>query len=215
MVKAVLFDMDGVLIDSETHYVDGIFDWISKLGYQDKKEGLHVLIGHSSKSTYEKMSELVHGKYTPEELETINDSYFEKHPLKFPDILKPGAREVLEALKLQGKKIGLCSSSPIESIQNMLRGCDLTSFFDVVISGDQFKESKPNPEIYLHAAEVIGVKPEECLVVEDSFLGIESGCRAEMTVLALIDERFGQNQERANKKIRHLLEILEWLELDQ
>ncbi len=213
MIEAILFDMDGVLVDSEMYYMIGIHEWMTEAGYEGTLESLFILIGQSAEKTYETLRGLLQQRYSVEEIEQMNQRYFDKNPLNYRTILKNSVREVLMEAKSLGLKVGLCSSSPLVAIQAMIRDCHLGAYFDIVVSGEQFNESKPNPEIYLYAAQNIGVEPNNCLVVEDSAIGIEAGCRAGMNVLALKDERFSLNQEKALKQMDDLKEIFEWIEL--
>ncbi|MFV0479222.1 MAG: HAD family hydrolase [Anaerorhabdus sp.] len=214
MIEAILFDMDGVLIESENYYIDGTFSWMKKYGFKGDKTVLHQLIGTTMKTTYHLVYEWLEGKISEEEIQEINDNYFKENPLWYPSVLKEEVKEVLQVLKDQGKKIALCSSSSKVSIAEMLKTCELETYFDVVVSGEEFKESKPNPEIYLYAAKVLGVGTEQCVVVEDSKVGIEAGCRANMRVLAVVDEQFDHDQSKATKRIHNLKEVLDWIELN-
>ncbi len=195
--KAVLFDMDGVLIDSETFYVKGTFDWMQQLGYQGPIEGIYQMLGTTMEVTYQILAKLLHHTYTTKQLEAINERYFAEHPLPYDRILKPGVWELLHCLKDAGILIAVCSSSPQETIETAITECGIRPFFDFVVSGEQFVESKPNPQIYLHAAEVLNVAPKDCLVVEDSTLGIQAGRNAGMRVIALRDPQFELDQHEA------------------
>ena len=84
-------------------------------------------------------------------------------------------------------------------------------WFDLVVSGGQFKQSKPNPEIYHYTAKTLKVKEAEFFVIEDSEVGIEAGKAAGMTVAALRDERFGFDQSKADYMMESLMEILDYL----
>ncbi len=212
MIEAVLFDMDGVLIDSEIYYMQGTFEWMKGLGYQGTMESIFVLIGSTEAKTYEMIYDFLDHRVSLDEIKEENERYFNENPLDYVKILRPEVKKLLIELKSQGKKIAVCSSSPLKFIQEMIDKNQLDDYFDLVVSGEQFVESKPNPEIYLYASSQLKVSPESCLVIEDSSKGIEAARRAGMDVLALVDHRFKLNQEEATKQIDNLTEILEWIE---
>ena len=164
------------------------------------------------KETYRILSDLLDNRYTMEELERINETYFEEHPLPYHEIMKEGVLEILHYLKQEKFKIALCSSSPLENITHVLKSCAIRNYFDFVVSGEQFEKSKPNPEIYQHAAKVLQVKEENCIVIEDSKYGIEAGYNAGMTVIGIADLRFQQDQSKASVVVENLMEALEWIQ---
>ena len=83
--------------------------------------------------------------------------------------------------------------------------------FDLIVSGKQFKQSKPNPEIYHYTANILGVREDECFVVEDSTVGIEAAYRAGMSIAGLKDDRFEFDQSKADYHIDHISDILKYL----
>lgn len=92
-------------------------------------------------------------------------------------------------------------------INQMLDTHQLRSYFDVILSGNDFKETKPNPEIYLTAMSELGVEATESLIIEDSKKGIQAGKSADATVWAIEDKRFGMNQDKADMKVESLTAI--------
>ena len=95
----------------------------------------------------------------------------------------------------------------MDIIERVLRENEIADYFEVVVTGAMFKRSKPDPEIYHYTAGKLGVKEEECFVVEDSTYGVTAASRAGMTVAALIDERFHFDQSLADYRIRSLEEV--------
>ena len=143
------------------------------------------------------------------ELERINKQYFNvDHPIRYAHIMNPGLIELLNEIKARGWKCAVCSSSPRVKIDQALEECNIASYFDYVVSGEQFTQSKPNPEIYLHAAEMLGVDVSKCLVIEDSKMGIEAGKNAKMKTIGLIDRRFGLVQCSADILVDSLSDVL-------
>ncbi len=108
--------------------------------------------------------------------------------------------------------MALASSTSRAGIEDVLTSCGLKGDFDYIVSGEEFKESKPNPEIYLHTADTLKREPKECLVVEDSTYGIMAGHGAGMTVASIIDNRFGFDRSLADYSINGLFEVLDLLD---
>lgn len=210
-MKAVLFDMDGVLIDSEMFYMEGTFDWITKRGFKGKLEDTYKLIGTDMKGTYSLLYEMLEGRLTIEEIDEENKKYFSENPINYKKILNPFVKEILSFLKENKIKTALCSSSPKRTIEKALKECEIFDYFDFIISGDEVKESKPNPDIYLKACEVLEVSQSDCFVIEDSTMGIQSGKNANIKVIAIKDKHFGQNQTKADYVFDNLGEVLEFL----
>ncbi len=211
-LKAVLFDMDGVLIDSEHYYMKGTFNMLKEVGFKGKLEDVYIVIGTTLERTYELEVELMNNLFSVEQMKEMNDRYFMEHPLPFKDIKKEGVNEILDYLKNKGIKIALCSSSPLDNITQVLKECEIQHYFDFVVSGEQFTESKPHPEIYLHAADVLGVKPDQCIVVEDSNAGVTSGYNAKMIVIGIQDEILNHDQSLATVSVSNLIEAKGWIE---
>lgn len=206
-MKAVFFDMDGVLIDSEMFYMKGTFDWISKKGFNGKLEDIYKLIGTDMKGTYNLLFEMLNKKYTISEIEEENRKYFSENPINYKEILNPFVKEILLFLKENKIKTAVCSSSPKSTIEKALKECEIFEYFDLIISADEVKESKPSPDIYLKACEVLKVLPKDCYVIEDSTMGIQAGKNANIKVIALRDKRFNQDQTKADCIIESLNEI--------
>lgn len=205
-IRAVIFDMDGVLIDSEPVYLgmqarnlQTKYPWVTL-------ESMYPTVGMSSQEYPRFMARLCRVPFTPEfEKELMQAD--ENEPIHFPEILRPEARSMLEQLRAMGLQLALASSSPMSNIRQVLGECGLMEFFPVIVSGEQFEASKPDPEIYLHTMARLGRRPEECLIVEDSTYGVQAGAAAGGLVAALRDERFPFDQSAARFHIGNLSEI--------
>ena len=101
--------------------------------------------------------------------------------------MKPGVRELLSFLKENNVKTALASSTKVETVTNQLRDAKILDYFDVVIGGDMVKNSKPNPEIFLKAAEKLGIDPKEAYIIEDSFNGIKAAHSAKAMPIMVPD----------------------------
>ena len=206
-IKAVLFDMDGVLIDSEPANLKQFYEFYKTQGVEASKEFLISLVGSSIEYTGVESVRLLNNGWSVKEFYEHFDEYAKQYPISFPEILNEGVKETLLWLKEHGYQTAIGSSSQMSIIERMLKECELESYFDVVFSGEMFKESKPNPEIYESIAKTLGVEKKHCIVIEDSGFGIEAGKRANMVTIALRDDRFGIDQSGADEFIEDMKEI--------
>lgn len=186
-MKAVIFDLDGVLVTTdECHYKawkkladeEGIYfdrDINSRLRGVSRMESLDIILEKSDK---------IYTQEQKQELAERKNGYYRKliGGLTEKDVLS-GVKENLTELKNAGVKIAVGSSSKNTPI--ILEKTGLIRYFDAVADGNEIKNSKPDPEVFLKAAEKLGVKPCDCLVVEDADAGIEAGKRAGMKTLAV------------------------------
>lgn len=212
MIKAVLFDMDGILFDSEGYYMSGTVAWMRAAGYTGTNEQVYTIIGTNMAQTYDMLYEMLDHRLSREEIRQKNDEYFAARPLNCREVMFPGIPEVLAKLKEYGLKLACCSSSPRPIIDRALREMGITGDFDVIIDSDSMKRPKPAPDVYLTAAQMLGAEPAECVVYEDSRFGIEAGKNAGMTVIAREDRRFGQDQSECDVLVRDCQEMLAYIE---
>lgn len=187
MTRAVIFDMDGVIVDSEPLHYESEKRVLSRLGYDFPREIHRKYIGYANE--YEFWQDLLEEYGVSLNIQTLileKQDYFFKH-LSHITIIKP-ALTLLERLKKVSISIALASSSGRELIQKILDTFSLNHFFTVIQSGDDVKNGKPAPDIFLLTAEKLGVKPGECIVIEDSLNGVKAGHAAGMTVVAVPNE---------------------------
>ncbi len=208
--KAVIFDMDGVLVDSESHQQKVIKDFFNnKTNYDVNKLKLNKFIGSSGEIEVWK---LVFEEYdiSDDEFKRISEDlykYMDKHRPEYKEILNDNAREIIKWLKEHCFKLGIASSSYEEEINRMLTETGLTNYFDYVLSGKSFKQSKPCPDIYNAMVDMLGVEKEKCLVIEDSYYGIQAAINANIDVAVLKDNKLGVNQSNGRIFINNLIEI--------
>lgn len=212
MKKTIIFDMDGIIIDSEPIHLQQIQAFLDSKGFVYDPAFLPSLIGCSSIKGLVMMQEHIEGFY--EDLETYrkdSHAFFAKHPINYKEAMFPYLTETLTWLKEEGWVLACASNSSQKYIEDVLAECELESYFTYFVSGERFKEGKPHPEIYLHVADKLGVLPEECIVVEDSELGILAGTRAGMKVISRREERYNINQRLALEFFDDYLEFRELL----
>jgi len=206
MLKAVLFDLDGTLINSEEYYINGTYEWISKLDSEVKREDLFPLIGKDEDSTYKFLEGISGIAYDTCKKE--NEKYFfVEHPINFKELLFDDVKDTFKYLKEKGLRIAICSMSPYNYIKQFVEECDLTTYVDYYISGADCKHNKPDPEIYLKALDFLHISADEALVVEDAPVGISSGLAAGVRVIARDDSRFKLDQSKAELVLEDLRKL--------
>jgi len=173
VIKAVLFDMDGVLVDTERLMPRAAAEAFGDMGIPATEGDFLENVGKSGEVYFGKAAEKYGFKYTEE----MPDRAYEKYgSMVGSEHAAKGAHEVLRYVKDRGFKTALCSGACVYKIECNLRALGITrDFFDCVVTGEDVTRNKPDPEIYLRAIAALGVKPEECAVVEDSMNGIAAG----------------------------------------
>lgn len=209
--RAAIFDMDGVIVDSEIVYNDYLLAFAQTKNPAVVMDDINPMVGRTRKDSWTIMVNAVNNGQTWEELLgefRVLDVY---KNVNYQKIFRPEALTVVKELKARGYRVALASSTGPKLIARIMEETGMRPWFDLIVSGGQFKQSKPDPEIYHYTAKTLKVKEEECFVIEDSEVGIEAGKAAGMTVAALRDDRFGFDQSRADHMMESLMEILDYL----
>ena len=212
MIKAVIFDMDGVIIDSELVYLEQMWEFGKTRNPQMKLEELYPMVGASKADAWSVLARAMGQGQTWEEARADLKAHVDLYrDVDYRKIFRPEIRQILAEPKKKGYKLAVASSTQLPLVERVMRENGIIEQFEILVSGNQFEKSKPDPEIYLYTAAKLGVKPEECLAVEDSTFGVLAGHRAGMTVAALKDDRFQFDQSPADYRMDRLTEVLEIL----
>jgi HAD superfamily hydrolase (TIGR01509 family) len=182
--NAIIFDMDGVIADSEPRYYAAVNTILSEDGVRLTEEEYAGVIGLSVEAAWEEYIRR-HGLKRPlaEYVRLYDPAVLNE--LRKPAEPSPGVRELIEAAKKRGLRLGLASSSLGAWVEALLQGIGLIDAFEVVVYGEMVERHKPAPDCYLLAAERLGVRPHRCLAIEDSPSGIQSANAAGMFVVAV------------------------------
>lgn len=197
MYEAIIFDMDGVIIDSEIVYYNWLKELLIEKGCMIPETELKKIVGLSNLQSRQMMIEW----FGQEKGSSLWETYCEEeegYELSYREIVNPGVEELLEFLSKHQIKMALASSSAMSDILEVLYEIDFRKYFPVVLSGEMFQESKPNPEIYIEAMKCLQVGPGKCIVIEDSDYGIHAAKKAGAYVIAHRENRFGFTQQMAD-----------------
>lgn len=181
MYRGIIFDMDGVLADTESYYTNRRDEYLRLMGYQRQENT--DFTGSNEKALWETM--VPGDPELRQELLMGYRAYRKLHPVPFRELMDHQVGPLFRALKERGLKIGIASSSDPKAIAALVQAAGVGKLVDSQISGEQCKAHKPDPEIYLRSLEALGLAAGEALAVEDSPTGILSAKRAGLTVLAL------------------------------
>ena len=207
--KAIIFDMDGVLFDTESFYYRRREVFLNDRGISIKHLPPSFFIGGNMKQVWQHILRDDYDKWDVDKLQKDYTAYKDKHPLPYPSLVFDDTVSVIEALDKKGIALGLASSSTKSDILKALDSMNIRSYFKVILSGEESVESKPDPAIYEEAARQICCPKEDILVVEDSEKGIAAGVAAGLTTWAVKDTRFGMDQSQAAGFIHRLSDLLE------
>ncbi len=196
--RCVLFDFDGVIADTEESNVKYLGKALAVFGVVITPEEQAQLVGMNDPRILEKMLRRARPPVTLEQLleeRQRQGNTYEDDPDLAPT---PGVIEFLHRLRAAGKGIALVSSTSARLILAALNRLGLTGFFDVIICGDMVSEKKPSPECYRKAMALLRARPEECVIVEDSPVGIRAGKAAGAVVAACRCGRLRQDTSQAD-----------------
>lgn len=210
-VKAVIFDMDGVILDSEKLYVRFWREAGRACGYPFETKHALAIRSLARPFAIQKLQGFFGEGFDYDEVRNkrieLMENYVEQNGID----LKPYAEYTLKELKKRGYKIALATATPPERAQRYLTRSGLYDYFDKIICSAMVKLGKPEPDIYLKACEEVGFLPEECIAVEDSPNGIQSayraGCRAVM--VPDLDEPDDAAREMTYAVVKDLEELLD------
>ncbi|WRS29095.1 HAD family phosphatase [Actinomycetaceae bacterium MB13-C1-2] len=202
-MDAVIFDMDGVLVDTEAAHETLGEEFFKSKRLDMPPEVTRTLIGATGEKfwgTFEARNPGVDSGAVRREYNEFMDSRL----TDYSKIMNPGVSSLIASIKRAGYGLALATSSGRANAERVLSQCGLEEFFDVVVCGGDVSESKPSPQIFLKAADLLGVTPSACVIVEDSHNGVRAGKASGATVLGKEDKRFFQDISSADQIVTTL-----------
>lgn len=205
MFEAVLFDVDGLLVDTENLDLGVAIRVCKDLGIDLTEEEVESRVGVTSKKFY---SELFAKRKLELSLKDILDKHFKIYDKLLEEELThfPGAKTLPKILKSKGLKLALVSGSTRKQVEIILKQLGIYDYFNTIVTADDVEHGKPDPEGYLLSAKILNVNPENCVVLEDATPGVMAGKNAKMKVVGVINNG-GQNLSSADLIIKHLDEF--------
>ena len=203
-IKAILFDMDGVLIDAKDWHYEALNEALGLFGLEiSRYDHLHTFDGLPTSVKLKMLSEQY---YLPKQLHSFINKVKQQNTIrKVNERCHPLFQHeyALSRLHSEGYKIAVCSNSIRNTIEEMMQHAALTKYLDLIVSNEDVKKAKPDPEMYNTAIKKLGVKPEECLVVEDNINGVKAGVASGATVLK-VETVYDVNYSNISAKIREV-----------
>lgn len=211
MIKAIIFDFDGLILDTETHEYEVLQEIFKEHGSELPLSVWGNVIGTSSDfHPFTYLEEQLQKKLNHEDLTKVQEDKFKKRMAS--EIARPGVEAYLKAAKELGLKIGLASSSSYEWVSTYLRSLHLFEYFECIRTSDHVEKVKPDPALYIEAAKCLNVNPEECLAFEDSVNGASAAKKAGM-FCTIVPNSVTKNMEFG--EIDHRLESMAEMELEK
>ena len=205
----IIFDMDGVLLDSEPMHQEIIYETFQLEGIPFDKAYIQTLTGMSAFPMWEKVKRDAQRSESVEELIKFHRDYFFKRLPEVKVPLVPHVKEVLEKFKNEGKHLSLASSSGRKLIDIFTQQTNIAHYFEVIMSGDDVQYSKPNPEIFLKVAQWYGLPATQFTVIEDSTNGVKAAKSAGMQCVGFQNPLSGgQDLSQADLLIHSMQELL-------
>lgn len=210
MKQGIIFDLDGVLLSTDEMHYEAWKSVADELSIPFDRTVNNRLRGVSRMESLEIILEKSRHTFSPEEKEELatrkNDRYRTLLQSLTPDAVAPEVRNTLSELKARGLKLAVGSSS--KNTKLILSLTDLAHFFDAVSDGTNITRSKPDPEVFLKAAEFIGLTPADCAVVEDAIAGIDAAIAGGFTSIGIGD---AAAYEKTEFRIQNLFDLLKYI----
>ncbi len=206
-IKAVIFDLDGTIIDSEYYFVKRTLKFAEDHHFNMSHEDAISLVGLSYHDYLKNLSKVLNHDFM--EIKKLFDKYKEIHPVPYGELINTDAYDLIKYLKNSSYRLALATSTYRNMLDVKLSSIGLIDFFEVEISGDMFEKAKPDPQIYIECVKRLALKPEECIAIEDSEVGIKSAHDAGLYVIARKNEHFDTDQSLADIIVDDLRKTIE------
>lgn len=203
-MKAVIFDMDGVLVDSERYFYQLKTDFLRQAGEEPGVDNITEIVGLSADNGWEKLVPTAEKRAV---LRPQFEDYRHSHMIDYAEYLNDNVAEFLADLVNDGRQVALASAGYLTGINQMLRQCELGQYFNMVMSGDQVANNKPAPDIYQASLQQLGLTAADCVAVEDSPVGIQAAKSAGLETWAVRYPYYQLDQSQADQVLTGFGEI--------
>lgn len=209
MKKIIIFDMDGLMFDTENLVFKTFRQVCKKYGYDATKEIYLRTLGVNNVAAKKIYKECLGDAFPLEKIWKESAEERKKWILEHGIPVKKGLYELIEYIKKNGLLCAIASSSSMSSIQFYLENAKLEKRFDLIVSGDMISKSKPHPDIFQKVCEKMRIEPEEAIVLEDSENGILAAHRAEISVICVPDMKYPEKEfeEKTSAVCKSLVEV--------
>lgn len=205
--------MDGVIVDTEPHNMRRVYGYVRSFRPDTPIEEMYQIVGRTRVDVWTRIAGIIgEGKGWEETQRDFERNWKPFHPYEvtYREIFRKDTLKILQWAKERGLLTAVASATAYDKVKEILTEVGVFGWLDVVVSGESVVKSKPDPAIYIKAAELLGVLPGECMAIEDSTVGITAAHRAGVPVVALKDDRFDFDRSLADGEIRELGEFIDW-----
>lgn len=207
-IKAILFDMDGVLIEAKDWHYEALNKALRLFGHEiSRYDHLHSFDGLPTK---EKLNMISEESYLPHSLHSFINEMKQEYTRELVELrCKPVFQHeyALSKLKNEGYRLAVCSNSIRKTIENMMQKAALNDYLELIMSNEDVKKSKPDPEIYVKAMEKMQLTPDECLILEDNKNGIKAALASGGHLLR-VNDIYDVNYANIKNKINQIEEAV-------
>ncbi|OBW93162.1 HAD family hydrolase [Gallibacterium salpingitidis] len=213
MLQAIIFDMDGVIVDTEyvefdlqQQFIESIKEHNQPITLEQRSE----VVGQSLREIPKIIKKLSGSSLSIEEIRTRYYAFFNElfSKVDYRSIFRQDIDKIIQFAKQNQIKLAVASSSRMNHINNILSACGIKDQFDLIVSGEIFERSKPDPTIYRYTLEKLGVSAENAVAVEDSFYGMQAAKNAGLRVIGYEEKRMIIDQSLADYLCKDMNEIL-------
>ena len=200
MIKAIIFDMDGTIIETTSHDLSAWQEVLGKYGIELSFEEYKQLLGRSSQEIIRiYMPDL--SKEKSQQVEEKKHGFFSKSIRQKGITITAGLSDFIKLLKQHGYKLALATAGSRKKVDILKKYISLDEYFSVIVTASEVTKAKPDPAIFLKVAEKFSIKPEECLVIEDAPKGVEAAHNAGMKSIAITTTHTREELKESDKII--------------
>ena len=208
MLHAIIFDLDGTIIDSEPLHTEAVLRILQERGIRLDPKELNAYIGISSSVMWSEMKNRFSLEESIEELRAVQNRRNMEMLNKTRSIMVPGVLDLLKDIKKQKLSTAIASSSSKKDLDAVVEKYSLARYFDYLVSGEEVPRGKPSPDVFLRAAELLQVEPESCIIIEDSDNGLAAARAAGIPSIGFRNPNSGcQSLSLADRIVNNIGEV--------